>query len=332
MTTIPAQMMAIEIAGAGGPEVLRAVERPVPRPGTSEVLVQVEGAGVNRPDVMQRLGKYAPPPGASDIPGLEIAGTIVFVPSDGGRWHLGDRVCALVAGGGYAEYCAVPAVQCLPSPNGMDGVPAAAIPEAFFTVWTNLFQRGGLRAGERALIHGGTSGIGTTAIQLARVFDAIVFATAGSEEKCDACRRLGAAVAINYRTEDFAEVVRAATSGAGVDVVLDIIGGEYFERNVESLALNGRLVQIGLLGGNRASLDLTRVLHRRLTITGSTLRARTVEEKGTLARELEANVWPLLAAGRVAPIIDRVFPLTEAADAHRRMESSSHIGKIVLRT
>ena len=331
MTTIPAQMMAIEIAGAGGPEVLRAVERPVPRPAAGEVLVQVEGAGVNRPDVMQRLGKYPPPPGASDIPGLEIAGTIVLVPSNEGRWHIGDRVCALVAGGGYAEYCAAPAVQCLPIPGDMDGITAAAIPEAFFTVWANLFQRGGLRAGERALIHGGTSGIGTTAIQLARAFDAVVFATAGSDEKCDACRRLGAAVAINYRKEDFGEVVHAATSGAGVDVVLDIIGSEYFERNLASLALNGRLIQIGLLGGARAYLDLTRVLHRRLTITGSTLRARTVGEKGALAREVEANVWPLLAAGRVAPVIDRIFPLTEAADAHRWMESSNHIGKIVLR-
>jgi NADPH2:quinone reductase len=330
MVLIPARMTAIEIAGAGGPEVLRAVERPVPQPAPGEVLVQVEGAGVNRPDVMQRLGVYPPPPGASDIPGLEIAGTIVRVPSNGGRWQVGDRVCALVSGGGYAEYCAAPAVQCLPVPHGMDAVTTAAIPEAFFTVWTNLFQRGGLRAGERALIHGGTSGIGTTAIQLARVYDAVVFATAGSEEKCDACRRLGAALAINYRSEDFAEVVRAETSGAGVDIILDIIGGDYFARNLESLALNGRLVQIGLLGGARAAIDLTRVLHRRLTITGSTLRVRTVEEKGALARDVEANLWPLLAAGRVAPIIDRTFPLSQAAEAHRRMESSKHIGKIVL--
>jgi NADPH:quinone reductase len=327
---MPARMTAIEIAGAGGPEVLRAVERPVPPTAPDEVLVQVEGAGVNRPDVMQRLGVYPPPPGASDIPGLEIAGTIVRVPPNGGRWQVGDRVCALVSGGGYAEYCAAPAVQCLPIPHGMDAVTAAAIPEAFFTVWTNLFQRGGLVAGERALIHGGTSGIGTTAIQLARAYDAVVFATAGSEEKCDACRRLGAALAINYRSEDFAEVVRAETSGAGVDIILDIIGGDYFARNLESLALNGRLVQIGLLGGARATIDLTRVLHRRLTITGSTLRARTVEEKGALARDVEANVWPLLAAGRVAPIIDRTFPLSQAAEAHRRMESSKHIGKIVL--
>jgi NADPH2:quinone reductase len=332
MTTIPSRMTAIEIAGAGGPEVLRAVERPVPQPAAGEVLVQVEGAGVNRPDVMQRLGIYPPPPGASDIPGLEIAGTIVWVPSNAGRWQVGDRVCALVSGGGYAEYCTVPAVQCLPVPDGMDTVTAAAIPEAFFTVWTNLFQRGGLRAGERALIHGGTSGIGTTAIQLARAFDAVVFATAGSEEKCDACLRLGAALAINYRNQDFAEVVRAETSGTGVDVILDIIGGDYFMRNLESLALNGRLVQIGLLGGNRASVDLTRLLHRRLTITGSTLRARSVEEKGALALDVEANVWPLLATGRVAPIIDRTFPLGQAAEAHRRMESSQHIGKIVLTT
>ena len=330
MMTIPARMTAIEIAGAGGPEVLRAVERPVPPTAPGEVLVQVEAAGVNRPDVMQRLGVYPPPPGASDIPGLEIAGTIVRAPSTGGRWQVGDRVCALVSGGGYAEYCAAPAVQCLPVPHGMDAVTAAAIPEAFFTVWTNLFQRGGLRAGERALIHGGTSGIGTTAIQLARVYDAVVFATAGSEEKCDACRRLGASLAINYRSEDFAEVVRVETSGAGVDIILDIIGGDYFARNLESLAQNGRLVQIGLLGGARAAIDLTRVLHRRLTITGSTLRVRTVEEKGALARDVEANVWPLLAAGRVAPIIDRTFPLSQAAEAHRRMESSKHIGKIVL--
>lgn len=323
-------MTAVEIAHPGGPEVLRAVERPVPRAAPGEVLVRVEAAGVNRPDVMQRLGSYPPPPGASDIPGLEIAGAVVETTSDSSRWHVGDRVCALVAGGGYAEYCAVPAVQCLPIPNGMDAVMAAAIPEAFFTVWANLFERGGLRPGERVLIHGGTSGIGTTAIQLAHAFDALVFATAGSDDKCEACRRLGAVVAINYRTEDFAEVARRETSGAGLDVILDIIGGDYFPRNIECLALNGRLVQVGLIGGARAQIDLARVLHRRLTITGSTLRARTVEEKGRLAHELEANVWPLLANGRVAPVIDRTFPLAAAADAHRRMEASTHIGKIVL--
>jgi putative PIG3 family NAD(P)H quinone oxidoreductase len=330
MAGIPDRMTAIEITAPGGPEVLRAVERPVPHPADGEVLVRVEAAGVNRPDVLQRLGTYPPPRGASDIPGLEISGTIASVHSDTKRWHAGDRICALVVGGGYAEYCIAPAVQCLPIPDGMDAVSAAAVPETFFTVWTNLFQRGGLRPGERVLIHGGTSGIGTTAIQLARAFDAIVFATAGSDVKTVACRRLGAAVAINYNTEDFVDAVRGETSGAGVDVILDIIGGEYFARNLECLALNGRLVQIGLLGGGRAHIDLARLLHRRLTITGSTLRARTVDEKGALAREVEANVWPLLAAGRVAPIIDRTFPLTAAADAHRRMESSEHIGKIVL--
>jgi NADPH2:quinone reductase len=329
---IPQRMTAIEIAAPGGPEVLRPVERPVPRPSTGEVLVRVEAAGVNRPDVLQRLGTYPPPPGASDIPGLEIAGIVVSVDSGPGRWHPGDRVCALVAGGGYAEYCAVPSVQCLPIPDGMDTVSAAAVPETFFTVWTNLFQRGGLRPGERVLIHGGTSGIGTTAIQLASACGAVVIATAGSDTKTDACRRLGAAAAINYHSEDFVAAVRRETSGAGVDVVLDIVGGDYFARNLECLALNGRLVQVGVLGGGRAHIDLSRLLHRRLTVTGSTLRPRTVEEKGALARDLEASVWPLLAAGRVAPIIDRTFPLAAAAEAHRRMESSEHIGKIVLTT
>jgi NADPH2:quinone reductase len=334
---IPARMTAIEISSPGGPDVLRAVERPVPQAGPGEVLVRVSAAGVNRPDVMQRRGKYPPPPGASDIPGLEIAGTIVaLMPrgaphADGARiWDVGDRVCALVAGGGYAEYCTVPAPQCLPIPDGITIESAAAIPETFFTVWTNLFQRAGLRAGERVLVHGGTSGIGTTAIQLAHASGASVLATAGSDEKCAACRRLGARVAINYRTEDFVAAVRRETSSAGVDVVLDIVGGDYFPRNLECLALNGRLVQIGVMGGGRSEIDLTAVLHRRLTVTGSTLRARTVAEKGAIARELEAHVWPLLAAGRVAPIVDSTFPLTDAAGAHRRLESGDQIGKIVL--
>ena len=331
MIAIPQTMTAIQIAEPGGPDVLRPVERPVPAPGDGEVLVRVEAAGVNRPDVMQRLGKYPPPPGASEIPGLEIAGTIVAATA-GGRWQPGDRVCALVSGGGYAEYCTVPSVQCLRIPAGLDALAAAAIPETFFTVWTNLFGRGGLHAGQRVLIHGGTSGIGTTAIQLARAFDAMVFATAGSPEKCEACRRLGAAVAINYRIDDFTEVIRRETSGAGVDVVLDIIGGDYFPRNLECLGMNGRLIQIGVIGGARSTIDLTRVLQRRLTITGSTLRARTVEEKGSLARDVEANIWPLIESGRVRPIIDCSFPLREAADAHRRLESSGHIGKIVLTT
>ena len=323
-------MTAIEIERPGGPEVLRAVERPVPEPGPGEVLVQVEAAGVNRPDLMQRLGKYPPPPGASDIPGLEIAGTIVSVAEGASRWHPGDRICALVSGGGYAEYCAAPAIQCLPIPEGLNAIAAAAIPETFFTVWTNVFERGRLAAGERLLVHGGASGIGTTAIQLARAFGAIVFATAGSDDKCEACRSLGAAVAINYRTQDFAEVVRSETSAAGVDVILDIVGGDYFPRNIECLARHGRLVQIGLMGGPRAELNLRAVLDRRLTITGSTLRARSVAEKGALAREVETHVWPLLAAGRVAPVIDRVFPLTQAAEAHRRLESGEHVGKVVL--
>ncbi len=330
MPQLPKTMTAIEIERPGGPEVLRAVQRPVPNLAPGEVLVQVEAAGVNRPDVMQRLGKYPPPPGASDIPGLEIAGTIVSVADTASRWHVGDRICALVSGGGYAEYCAAPAVQCLPIPDGLDAIAAGAIPETFFTVWTNVFERGRLAAGQRLLVHGGASGIGTTAIQLARASKAIVFATAGTNDKCAACRSLGAAVAINYRTQDFVDVVRTETSAAGVDVILDIMGADYFARNIECLALNGRLLQIGLMSGAKAEINLTAVLHRRLTITGSTLRARTVAEKGALAREVETHVWPLLAAGRVAPVIDRVFPLTAAADAHQRLESGEHVGKVVL--
>lgn len=325
-------MIAIEIAGAGGPDVLRAVERPVPSLRDGEVLIRVEAAGVNRPDVMQRLGKYPPPPGASDIPGLEVAGTISAVANLVTRWKIGDRVCALVAGGGYAEFCAAPAPQCLPIPGGMDATTAAAVPETFFTVWTNLFQRAGLRAGEQVLIHGGTSGIGTTAIQLARALGATVYATAGSRAKCEACLRLGAEVAIDYRTQDFVAVVHERTDGHGVDVILDIIGGEYLQRNLDCLAMNGRLVQIGLIGGARTQINLTPILQRRLTVTGSTLRARTVEEKGALARDIEAHVWPLLASGVVAPVIDRVFPLTAAADAHRAIEAGDHVGKIVLAT
>jgi len=329
---VPQEMVAIEIAGPGGPDVLRPAKRAVPRPATGEVLVRVEAAGVNRPDLLQRQGKYPPPPGASDIPGLEIAGTIVEVGANAARWQSGDRVCALVAGGGYAEYCVAPAVQCLPIPGEMSVVSAAAVPETFFTVWTNLFRRGGLQAGERVLIHGGTSGIGTTAIQLAHSSEAIVFATAGSDVKCDACRRLGADVAINYRSEDFVEAIRRETSGAGVDVILDIVGGDYFSRNLEGLAVNGRLIQIGLQRGSQSSIDLGYVMRRRLTITGSTLRIRTVEEKGELARDIEANVWPLLASGRVGPVIDCTFALTSAAEAHRRLERSEHVGKIVLTT
>ena len=324
-------MLSIEITTPGGPEVLRAVERPTPVPGPGEVLVRVHGAGVNRPDILQRVGRYAPPPGISDIPGLEIAGVVTAVGSDVTRWREGDVVCALVAGGGYAEYCVVPAPQCLPVPDGMSHIEAAAVPETFFTVWTNLFQRGRLSKGESVLIHGGSSGIGTTAIQLARVFGATVYATAGSDQKCAACERLGA-TAINYRSDDFVRVIREATSGRGVDVVLDIVGGDYLQKNIDSLAMHGRLLQIGLLGSARAEINLSPVMQKRLTITGSTLRTRSVEEKGAIARELEAHVWPLLAARQVAPVIDRVLPLSDAADAHRLLEAGEVVGKVVLST
>ena len=322
-------MLAIEIAEAGEPDVLRSVERPQPQPGPGEVLVRVHAAGVNRPDIMQRQGKYPPPPGASDLPGLEIAGEVVDAPGNT-RWKAGDRVCALVAGGGYAEYCAVPAPQCLPIPRGMDAVAAAAIPETYFTVWTNLFQRGALKAGECVLVHGGTSGIGSTAIQLARAFGASVFATAGTDEKCEACRKLGAAEAINYRTRDFVEAVKELTGGGGVDVVLDIIGGDYLPRNIDCLRLHGRLLQVGLMGGAKSHINLRAILQNRLTLTGSTLRPRTVEEKGAIARELEQNVWPLLERGLARPAIHATFPLREAAAAHRLLESGDVVGKVVL--
>jgi NADPH2:quinone reductase len=322
-------MIAIEISQPGPPDVLRPVDRPTPVAGSGEVLVRVEAAGVNRPDIHQREGTYRPPPGASDIPGLEIAGTIVSVGSDVTRWHAGDSVCALVTGGGYAEYCVAPAPQCLPIPRGLRPRDAAAIPETFFTVWTNLFERGRLSEGEQVLVHGGSSGIGTTAIQLARSFGATVFATAGSDEKCAACERLGA-TAINYRTTDFAEVIREATAGRGVDVILDIVGGQYLQRNIDSLGMHGRLVEIGLLGGARGEINLSAVMQKRLTITGSTLRARSVEEKGAIARELEARVWPLLMLGQVAPLVDRTLPLAEAAEAHRLLESGLIVGKVVL--
>jgi putative PIG3 family NAD(P)H quinone oxidoreductase len=322
-------MIAIEIAHHGGPEVLRAVERPDPSLQPGEVLVKVEAAGVNRPDLMQRLGKYPPPPGASDIPGLEVAGTVIATSGDG-RWREGDRVCALLAGGGYAELCAVPAPQCLPLPQGMDAIRAAAIPETYFTVWTNLFQRAGLRPGERVLVHGGTSGIGSTAIQLARAFGATAYATAGTADKCRACVELGAAAAVNYATEDFVEAIRRLTDGDGVDVVLDIIGGDYLPRNIECLRLNGRLAQVGLIGGPKSQINLRPVLQNRLTLTGSTLRPRTIEEKGAIARELEAQVWPLLERGEIGPVVHTTFPLASAADAHRLLEAGDVIGKIVL--
>ena len=323
-------MIAIEISQFGAAGVLQPVERAVPTPAAGEVLIRVQAAGVNRPDIMQRQGKYPPPPGTTDIPGLEVAGVITAIGSDVTRWRTGDRVCALVAGGGYAEYCVAPAVQCLPIPAGLDVGAAAAIPETFFTVWTNVFERGGLRAGETLLVHGGTSGIGTTAIQLATAKGAVVYATAGSDEKCEACRRLGATEAINYRATDFVEAINALTSGRGVDEILDIVGGDYLPRNLQCLALNGRLVQVGLIGGSRSQIDLRLVLQKRLTLTGSTLRARTVEEKGRLARELEQHVWPLLESGAARPVVHRTFPLPDAANAHALLESGEVIGKVVL--
>ena len=322
-------MIVIEISQPGAPEVLRAVERPQPQLQYDEVLIKVAAAGVNRPDIMQRQGKYPPPQGASDIPGLEVSGTVVDAPA-GGRWRAGDQVCALIAGGGYAEYCAAPAPQCLPIPSGMDLVTASAIPETYFTVWTNLFQRAHLQARERVLIHGGTSGIGSTAIQLARAFGATPYATAGTDEKCDACRSLGAADAINHRTQDFVEEIKRLTGGEGVDVVLDIIGGDYLPRNIDCLRLNGRLVQVGLIGGAKAQINLRQILQNRLTLTGSTLRPRSVAEKGAIGRALEQEVWPLLEAGAVRPVVHATFPLSEAAEAHRALESGEVVGKVVL--
>jgi len=323
-------MIAIAITRPGGPEVLQPIEVPTPRPGPREVLIRVAAAGVNRPDVMQREGKYPPPPGASDIPGLEVSGTIAECGPEVERWQAGDRVCALVSGGGYAEYCIAPDVQCLPVPAALDLVAVGGVPETFFTVWTNVFERGRLRERESFLVHGGSSGIGTTAIQMARAFGARVFATAGSPEKCSACESLGAERAINYKTDDFAAVLMDLTGGRGVDVILDMVGAAYFSRNLDLLALEGRLLQIAVLHGTKGEINLVRLLRQRLTVTGSTLRARTVDEKGAIARALESAVWPLLETGTIRPVIYKTFPLTRAAEAHRLMESGSHIGKILL--
>ena len=325
-------MIAIEIREPGGPEVLVPVERQTPVPAPGEVLIKVAAAGVNRPDVFQRLGRYPPPPGVTDIPGLEVSGIITEVASGAGSFRVGDAVCALVAGGGYAEYCAAPAPQCLPAPRGLDLVDAAAIPETFLTVWTNVFERGRLQAGESILVHGGSSGIGTTAIQLARSFGARVFATAGSADKCAACERLGAERGINYRDADFVAVVREQTAGRGVDVVLDMVGGAYFERNVDVLATEGRLVEIATLQGAKAELNIQTIMQRRLTITGSTLRARPIADKGAIAGAVHRHVWPLVESGAVKPIVYARFPLRDASAAHRVMESSAHIGKLVLTT
>ncbi len=330
MAALPAQMTAIAIRSPGGPEVLTAELRPVPKPDDGETLIKVAAAGVNRPDVMQRMGLYPPPPGAPDIPGLEIAGEVVACGTGVTRWKEGDRVMALVVGGGYAEFCIAHESHALPVPAGLSLTEAAAIPETFFTVWYNAFERGRLAARETLLVHGGSSGIGTTAIQLAAAFGARVIATAGTAEKCEACRKLGADVAINYKTEDFVTVTKQATGDRGADLVLDIVGGDYIDRNYEAAAVEGRIVQIAFQSSSRATVDFRRLMLKRLTHTGSTLRARSVADKGAIARAVEAKVLPLIAAGRVKPVIDSTFPLREAAAAHARMESSQHIGKIVL--
>ena len=330
--SLPQTMTYIRLDGFGGPEVLKPDTMPVPQPGEGEVLVKVAAAGVNRPDVLQRLGGYNPPPGASPVPGLEIAGEVAAVGSGCRRFRVGDQVCALVNGGGYAEYCLAPEPQALPIPKGLSMMEAGAVPETFFTVWTNVFDRGRLQPGESLLIHGGSSGIGTTAIQLARAFGSRVFCTVGSDEKAKACTELGAERAINYRTEDFVAVAKELTGGKGVDVILDMVGGGYVPRNIRALAVDGRMVQIAWLGGSKVEADFMMLMIKRLTWTGSTLRPRSVEQKGEIARALEAKVWPLIEAGKVKPVMFKSFPLAEAAEAHRLMESSAHIGKIVLVT
>ena len=323
-------MRYIDLPQFGPPEMMQVAEGPAPVPSPGEVLIDVHAAGVNRPDIVQRYGKYPPPPGASPILGLEVAGTVAAVGEGVTRWRPGDAICALVAGGGYAEQCVAPQEQCLAVPAGLSMIEAAALPETFFTVWTNLFERGRLTAGEWVLIHGGTSGIGTTAIQLAAARGALVAATAGTDEKCAACLRLGASAAWNYRTTDWVETMRQATEGRGANVVLDMVGGDYTARNLQVLAIEGRLVQIAFLKSSQVELDIALLMRKRLWLTGSTLRPRTPAEKGAIARQLEAEVWPLLASRTVAPVIDAVFPLAAVPLAHQRMESSGHVGKIVL--
>ena len=321
-------MKAVEIPTHGGPEVLSVATRPVPTPRAGEVLIRVAYAGVNRPDIAQRMGNYAPPPGASDLPGLEGSGEVVGIGPGVTQWTMGDRVCALLPGGGYAEYVCTPAAHCLPIPEGMSMAEAACLPENYFTVWTNVFMRGGLEAGERFLVHGGSSGIGTTAIQLAHIFGARVFATAGSAEKCAACERLGAERGINYREEDFSDILKAE---GGANLILDMVGGDYGPRNLRALADDGRLVQIAVLAGAKAELNLAQIMVRRLTITGSTLRPQSDVAKARIAEALRAKVWPLLEAGRARVIVDSTYALEDAKKAHQRMETSAHIGKIVLK-
>ncbi len=329
---LPSEMTAIAITEPGGPEVLKPTRLPMPTPGEGEALIRVEAAGVNRPDVFQRMGFYPPPPGAPDTPGLEVAGEVVAVGSNVNNFSIGDRLCALVAGGGYAEYCVVQTAAALPVPAPISAVEAAAIPETFFTVWTNVFDLGGLKAGEHFLVHGGTSGIGTTAIMLAKEFGAKVYATAGSAEKCQAMTDLGVDRAINYKEEDFVAALQDETGGKGVDVILDMVGGDYIPRNLKLLGFKGRLVFIAFLGGSRAEADFMQIMLKRLTVTGSTLRARAVEEKAQIANSLVKNVWPLFDQGKIKPVIYKTFPLAQAAEAHALMESSTHIGKIVLAT
>ncbi|TAK82986.1 MAG: NAD(P)H-quinone oxidoreductase [Betaproteobacteria bacterium] len=323
-------MKAVQIRQPGGPDVLEPTERPVPAPKANEILIKVAAAGVNRPDVLQRSGNYPVPPDASDLPGLEVAGEVVQSGSSAKNFRLGDKVCALVHGGGYAEYCVAPEVQALPVPKGLSLTEAASLPETFFTVWGNVYDRGRLAPGESLLVQGGTSGIGVTAIQMAAATGNRVFATAGSDEKCAACLRLGAEKAINYRTQDFAAEIKAATGGKGVNVILDMVGGDYVPKELKCLADDGRLVFIAFLRGPKTELDINELMRRRLTLTGSTLRPRPVEFKGYLARNLREKIWPLIEAGRIKPEIYKTFPLEQAADAHRLMESSQHIGKIVL--
>ena len=329
MADIPVTMMAVEIAEFGPPDGLRPCRRDAPVPEAGEVLIEVAYAGVNRPDVIQRQGFYPPPPGASDLPGLEVAGRVVAVAGDVTGWRVGDRCCALVNGGGYAEYCTAPVGQCLPIPDDYDLRRAAALPETFFTVWSNVFERGQLKAGESLLVHGGSSGIGSTAIQLAAARGATVYATAGSAEKCRFCEDLGAHRAINYRDEDFAAVMKEV---GGVDVVLDMVGGAYAQKNINSLRPDGRLVIIGFLGGPKtADFNFTKIMTKRLTVTGSTLRPRSAADKAAIATTLADQVWPLLVDGAIAPVIAQVFDLDQAAEAHRLMESSTHMGKILLK-
>jgi NADPH:quinone reductase len=330
MPSLPSRMTAIAIRAPGGPEMLFAEERPTPAPSAGEILVKVAAAGVNRPDVMQRMGLYPPPEGAPDIPGLEIAGAVAACGAGVKRWKEGDQVTALVVGGGYAQYCVAHETHALPVPAGLSLVEAAAIPETFFTVWHNVFERGGLRGEETLLLHGGSSGIGTTAIQIAKAVGARVVTTAGSPEKCEACRRLGADVAVNYKSEDFVSATKDATDGRGADVILDMVGGDYIERNYAAAAIEGRIVQIAFQASPEATVDFRRLMLKRLYHTGSTLRSRSIEDKAAIAQAVEQKVWPLIAARKVKPVIDKTFPLADAASAHARMEASVHIGKIVL--